>query len=574
MMENTDNKSETSDLRQKAEDFLKTVTVKPASRHSEADSLKLIHELQVHQIELELQNEELRLANKRADTAAKTAGIATQKYTELYDFSPSGYFTLSQEGKIIGLNFVGARMLGKERALLINNRFGLFVTYDTKPIFNLFLSKVFSSKTKETCEVILSAAENLPMYVHVEGIVSETGEQCFATVINITELKHAENVLRESKVRYAAEAAIRASEAKHSAMVANISDVIVIMGSDGIVKYISPNVEKWFGWQPRDLVGTNGWLTIHPDDFERLKIEFSTLLEKDNSSITVEYMYKCKDGSYKPIELTAVNLANDPVIDGVLMNYHDITERKRAEKALRESEKHFRKLFENHVAVKLIIDPDTGNIIDANYAAANYYGWPREVLRQMNLRQINIISPEEIQAVMQKVRNREQERFELKHKRADGFIRDIEIFSTSIKNSEGKEHLHAIIFDITERKKAEKIIQDTNDKLKLSNAEKDKFFSIIAHDLKSPFQGLLGLSELLTNSEFKFSAEELDKCHNTLRTSIVNVYNLLVNLLEWAQLQKGLIAFTLAELSLFYCFFGMRRVSYAKSSAKGNYNYQ
>jgi len=124
-------------------------------------------------------------------------------------------------------------------------------------------------------------------------------------------------------------------ETKQSAMISNISDVIAIMGVDGIIKYKSPNIEKWFGWHPQDLVNTDGWLTVHPDDSERIQNEFFHLLENDNTSTRVEYRYKCKDGSYKPIELTAMNLTNNPAIGGVLINYHDITERKKAEDAIK-----------------------------------------------------------------------------------------------------------------------------------------------------------------------------------------------------------------------------------------------
>src|SRR5664279_4931554 len=110
---------------------------------------KLVHELGVHQIELELQNEELTLAKEKAEVASK-------KYVELYDSAPSGYFTLTKSGEIIELNLSGAMMLGKERSRLKNGLFGFFVSNDTKPIFNHFLRKVFTGKAEESCEVTLS----------------------------------------------------------------------------------------------------------------------------------------------------------------------------------------------------------------------------------------------------------------------------------------------------------------------------------------------------------------------------------------------------------------------------------
>lgn len=133
------------------------------------------------------------------------------------------------------------------------------------------------------------------------------------------------------------------SELKQKTMIANISDVIGIIGVNGFMKYKSPNIEKWFGWKPEDLVGTDGWLTVHPDDLERIQKVFYTLLEKDNSSQTVEYLYKCKDGSYKPISLTATNLVNDPIINGVLLNYHDISKQMSSIEKLQSSETNLKK---------------------------------------------------------------------------------------------------------------------------------------------------------------------------------------------------------------------------------------
>ena len=152
--------------------------------------------------------------------------------------------------------------------------------------------------------------------VHRGGEISGT----ISFGVDITERKQAERALRES-------------DAKHVAMVANISDVIGIIGLDGVMKYKSPNIERWSGWKPEDLVGTDGWATVHPDDLVRIQGEFGLVIT-GHGPRTVEYRYKCKDGSYKPIELTAADLTKDPVIGGVLLNYHDITERKQAQAEL------------------------------------------------------------------------------------------------------------------------------------------------------------------------------------------------------------------------------------------------
>ncbi len=127
---------------------------------------------------------------------------------------------------------------------------------------------------------------------------------------------------------------IIASEEKQKAMISNISDVIGIIDSDGIIRYKSPNIARWFGWLPEDLVGNSGLLTVHPEETDRLKNEFYSIINNGNSPRIIEFRYKCKDGTYKLIELTAINLTDDPVINGVLLCYHDITERRLSEKKL------------------------------------------------------------------------------------------------------------------------------------------------------------------------------------------------------------------------------------------------
>jgi len=144
--------------------------------------------------------------------------------------------------------------------------------------------------------------------------------------------------LETEKKLVRAEEALQETNARYSSMMANIGDVIGIMGVDGLMKYKSPNIERWFGWKPEDLVGTDGWETVHPEDIERIQKEFYALLEKENVSTTVEYRYKCKDGTYIWIEMVAANCINDTTINGILLNYHDISDRKQAENDIRLSE--------------------------------------------------------------------------------------------------------------------------------------------------------------------------------------------------------------------------------------------
>jgi PAS domain S-box-containing protein len=224
-----------SSLRQKAEEMRKTKLPNSYSKLSEAEILKLVHELEVHQIELEMQNEELL-------TAKEIAEEASEKFTELYDFAPSGYFTLSREGKISELNLTGSQMLKKERSVLVNSQFGFVVTNETKPIFNLFLEKTFKSNKKESCEVSLLTLGNQLIYVFISGIVAENNNQCHVTVIDITELKQAELKLRESEERY-------------RGLLNNLETGVIVHAPDTSVIFSNPKASEILGLNQEEIKG-------------------------------------------------------------------------------------------------------------------------------------------------------------------------------------------------------------------------------------------------------------------------------------------------------------------------------
>jgi PAS domain S-box-containing protein len=184
-------------LRQKAEEMLekkakaKAIRIRKAKKTAlnEGDIQKLLHELDVHQIELEMQNDEL----KKARDASKKSN---DKYAEIYEFAHTGYFTLSKEAAISELNLTGAKMLGLERGYLLNKSFIQYVTLDTKFIFNEFINKLFNSKIKEKCEIRLIVKSDQARSVLVEGIVSEDEQKCLVTVVDITKNKRTEQILK------------------------------------------------------------------------------------------------------------------------------------------------------------------------------------------------------------------------------------------------------------------------------------------------------------------------------------------------------------------------------------------
>jgi len=166
-------------LRKKAEEQLRNKQKKIDKPVLETDVKKLMHELQVHQIELEMQNEELHQAYETAETALK-------KYTMLYDFAPMGCFTLESDGSICDLNFTGAEMLGEKRFSLINSNFKLFISKDSQPVFNDFFSKVYTTLAKESCKVNLGYDNKHLCRVYMEGIVAGDEKMCLLSVVDIS----------------------------------------------------------------------------------------------------------------------------------------------------------------------------------------------------------------------------------------------------------------------------------------------------------------------------------------------------------------------------------------------------
>jgi signal transduction histidine kinase len=187
MVINTDRSLSATDIRHRAEEQLEMNA--PATDLGIGDeSARLVHELQVHQIELEMQNQQL--LQTRSEVEALLG-----KYTDLYDFAPVGYFTLDRSGVIRTANLRGANLLSMERATLPGRRFGLFVAPEARSRFTAFLGEVFAGQDMESCEVTLVNKGNSPVMVQIEALAEKSGQECRVAVIDITERRHAQDEL-------------------------------------------------------------------------------------------------------------------------------------------------------------------------------------------------------------------------------------------------------------------------------------------------------------------------------------------------------------------------------------------
>ncbi|HWR73659.1 MAG TPA: PAS domain S-box protein, partial [Nitrospirota bacterium] len=143
-----------------------------------------------------------------------------------------------------------------------------------------------------------------------------------------------------------------------------------------------------------------------------------------------------------------------------ILSRRALLETERLAISMKESEGRFRALFENVSVVALVVDPSDGSILDANEAAAAFYGWSREHLRSMRITQINTLTPEEVRIRMDEAKAGKQGLFRFKHRRADGSVRDVDVYTGPIQFSK-KTALYSIIHDITERKLAKDALRES-----------------------------------------------------------------------------------------------------------------
>jgi PAS domain S-box-containing protein len=294
---------------------------------------KLNHSFEVSNNEIQMQNEELKVANEQALNDA-------EKYSELYNFAPLGYLTLSQKGEITEANINAAKMLGSERPLLLNNRFGFFVSEETKPILNQFLTNIFKNKEKETCEVILLDNDRLPMYVQLNGIIGNTnGDHCLLNMVDITERKKNEEAIIKMTTRL---------------------ELATIAGGVGVWEYnISNDTQLWdkqmyalYGIKEDFFNPINLWPKgIHPDDLQQ-SVENLKMAISGNGKIDIEYRVIWPDKSIHHIRSIAkvFNDASGNPLNIIGTNW-DITDNKKAQESLRKSELTLKgQLEKKHVA--------------------------------------------------------------------------------------------------------------------------------------------------------------------------------------------------------------------------------
>lgn len=322
------------------------------------------------------------------------------------------------------------------------------------------------------------------------------------------------------------------SERRFRGLIQHLTDVILLINPEWKIVYASPSIEKVTGYTPEERLGSTSLEWIHPDDVPAVLQNAQNLMEKGiEKRIEIRTRHKTKGWIWT--ETIASNFLDDPSINAIVVNYRDIDDRKKAEEAHQLSESRYRAFASNLPnGIVNLFDKDLRYVLvegeelkklevtkEQLEGKTVYEIWPEEVLR---------VAVPYYKACLEGKHNV----FELEN---HGQI--YEARTVPIANDKGEIVMGMGMFqNISERKKIEK-------ELKEINASKDKLFSIISHDLRSPFTALLGLSEYLANQSDNLSAEEIQSCATSLHFSAKGLLTLLDDLLQWSRFKTGKIIY-------------------------------
>jgi PAS domain S-box-containing protein len=261
---------------------------------------------------------------------------------------------------------------------------------------------------------------------------------------------------------------------------------VIYHAKDGKIILMNPAAEKILGKDMRDFPGKSSLdekyapiredgLLFPPTEHPSL-VTLRTGLEVNG---VVMGVYNPREKARRWINISAIPLfePGESKPYQVYTIFEDITEHKLAEEAVQRSEARFRKMFEEHLAIMLLIDPETGRIMDSNPAAVKFYGYTREKLRTMKISDINQLGTDQTVAAMRKAVNKEHNRFIFKHRLANGEVHDVEVFSSPVDN-DNRKILFSIIHDITSRVQAEEALQASEERYRNLFESMDEGFAL------------------------------------------------------------------------------------------------
>jgi PAS domain S-box-containing protein len=322
-------------LRRMAELHLQEQPAMKTPLEAKFDAQRMMQELQIHQIELRLQNEELKASKAALDQSLS-------KYKNLYDFAPVGYFTLTDDGTIREVNLTGTCMVGVEHSLLVGRRFGLLLSAGFLETFNAFLKEIFASGIKQSMD--FEQAEERTPYLKMSLVAKRlpNGHECHAMLIDTTKRQEAEDKLRISEIRYR-----RLFEAAKDG-------VLLLDPNTSKITDSNPFMTKLLGYSHDELVGKELYEIGLLKD-ETASREMFRKLKRTHQVRYEDLPLESQSGKHQQVEVVA-NLYDEAGRSVIQCNIRDITKRKQAEDILRRNGALFSALIEQAPLGVYVVD--------------------------------------------------------------------------------------------------------------------------------------------------------------------------------------------------------------------------
>ncbi|MCE1164719.1 MAG: PAS domain S-box protein [Bacteroidetes bacterium] len=469
---------------------------------------------------------------KKSDKTSRKADLLLSESTiELFFKMSSDLFcVVKNDGYFLELNPEWENLLGYTTEELMSKPFTAFLHPDDvertikeyqeelkgKDVFNFVNRYVCKDKSIKWFEW--------------RGKASPDRKSAFAVAREITKRINAEHLARETESRF-----------RSSFNLPQIGATITSLDKGWIE--VNDGLVNMLGYTKEELKNKTWADLTHKDDLEKDFVLFNRVLSGEIDHYSLEKRFIHKNGKVVWTIMSAACVRKvDGKVDYFVALLQDITKQKTTEHKLKESEQLFHNIFRSHGAVKLLIDPVDGTIFDANEAAAEYYGFPLDKLKAMKMTEINTLDTEQVKSLMNESVRNSKNQFCFKHRLASGEIREVEVITSPVEIG-NKKLLFSIVYDITEKNVALRSLEESEKKLKEVVAQKDKFFSIIAHDLKNPFNAIIGFSSILSEEIKKRNLDEIENFASLINQASERVLNLLLNLLKWSQSQTGRLEF-------------------------------
>ncbi len=383
------------------------------------------------------------------------AGIVESSQDAIISTTPSG--------TIATWNGAAEAIFGYNADEVIGRPASMIVAPERHSRLGYFMERVAHGFTLSQHETLCLNKDGKRFYASVTGFPVTDGS---GRVVRLSA------IVRDISAQKAAEAALRESEERFRLIADSCPAMLWVTDAQGETEFLNRAFRDFSGLDSEHTTRVEWRSVLHPDDAPEYLDAFKRAIE-DRAHFRAEVRVRRGDGEWRWFgSYAAPRTSMDGGFVGHVGLSADITDRKSAEQALRESEERFRRQFADSSVVMLLIDAENSKIVDANDAAVRFYGYKREQLLAMEKSDINVLPESELRRLISTIQN-EGQLFHFRHRLADGSVRDVEVASSRIR-LRSRDVLHSIVFDVTERRRAEEAVKLSEARLRgITDAAQD-----------------------------------------------------------------------------------------------------